>query len=424
MKKLLSLAMAISLFVNAGAQDLDQINDLMAKSKFKEAKTGIDKYLLNPKKANDAEGWYYKGRVYNSLSHDSTVPQSDLFQLRNDAYNAFKQNQLLDPADIYMKLETYNSYLDLYFGFYDLGAKEFNSKNFNGALESFKKSNEVKDFILAKKYTYAQITLYPLDTALVLNTAASAVQAKKEDEAVVYYRKLTDANVSGKDYLEIYEYLVDYYNRKEDQANLQAMLAKAKSYYPENEFWYDVEIRNAKKSGDQALLLAKYEELLKQNPKNFTLSYNYGIELYNGLYGKEAKTGDNTEAKQKLTGVLQQAIDNEPNGDVTATVMMANHLFNVAADELNTSNMIKSTKPEDVKKKADMKTQAHKTMDECIKYAESAEKHYDGLPKLTGGQKANYKIMIGYLGDIYSLKNNKAKIAEYEKKNAESDKKL
>jgi hypothetical protein len=424
MKKLLSLAMAISLFVNAGAQDLDQINDLMAKSKFKEAKTGIDKYLLNPKKANDAEGWYYKGRVYNSLSRDSTVPQSDLFQLRNDAYNAFKQNQLLDPADIYMKLETYNSYLDLYFGFYDLGAKEFNSKNFNGALESFKKSNEVKDFILAKKYTYAQITLYPLDTALVLNTAASAVQAKKEDEAVVYYRKLTDANVSGKDYLEIYEYLVDYYNRKEDQANLQAMLAKAKSYYPENEFWYDVEIRNAKKSGDQALLLAKYEELLKQNPKNFTLSYNYGIELYNGLYGKEAKTGDNTEAKQKLTGVLQQAIDNEPNGDVTATVMMANHLFNVAADELNTSNMIKSTKPEDVKKKADMKTQAHKTMDECIKYAESAEKHYDGLPKLTGGQKANYKIMIGYLGDIYSLKNNKAKIAEYEKKNAESDKKL
>jgi hypothetical protein len=323
-----------------------------------------------------------------------------------------------------MKLETYNSYLDLYFGFYDLGAKEFNSKNFNGALESFKKSNEVKDYILAKKYTYAQITLYPLDTALVLNTAASAVQAKKEDEAVVYYRKLTDANVSGKDYLEIYEYLVDYYNRKEDQANLQAMLAKAKSYYPENEFWYDVEIRNAKKSGDQALLLAKYEELLKQNPKNFTLSYNYGIELYNGLYGKEAKTGDNTEAKQKLTGVLQQAIDNEPNGDVTATVMMANHLFNVAADELNTSNMIKSTKPEDVKKKADMKAQAHKTMDECIKYAESAEKHYDGLAKLTGGQKANYKIMIGYLGDIYSLKNNKAKTAEYEKKNAESDKKL
>jgi len=423
MKKFLSLALAVSLFVNAGAQDLDQINDLMAKSKFKEAKTGIDKYLQNPKKANDAEGWYYKGRVYNSLSHDSTVPQSELFQLRNDAYNAFKQNQQLDPADIYMKLETYNSYLDLYFGFYDLGAKEFNSKNFNGALESFKKSNEVKDYILAKKYTYAQITLYPLDTALVLNTAASAVQAKKEDEAVVYYRKLTDANVSGKDYLEIYEYLVDYYNRKEDQANLQTMLAKAKSYYPENEFWYDVEIRNAKKSGDPALLLAKYEELLKQNPKNFTLSYNYGIELYNGLYGKDAKTGDNTEAKNKLTGVLQQAINNEPNGDVTATVMMANHLFNVAADELNASNMIKSTKPEDVKKKADLKTQAHKTMDECIKYAETAEKHYDGLPNLTGGQKANYKIMIGYLGDIYSLKNNKAKTAEYEKKNAESDKK-
>ena len=56
--------------------------------------------------------------------------------------------------------------------------------------------------------------LYPLDTSLVLNTATSAIQAKKTDEAVMYYRKLTDADVAGKDYEEVYEFLVDHYSKR------------------------------------------------------------------------------------------------------------------------------------------------------------------------------------------------------------------
>lgn len=422
MKKFSLLVLVAFAAFQASAQNLEQINDMMGKLKFREAKTAIDKYLQDPKKANDAEAWYYKGRIYNSLSRDSSVQQAELLNLRSEAFNAFKKNQQLDAKDIYLSLETHVSYLDLYYGFYDLGAKEFNSNHYEGALESFKKAIEVKDYILGKKYQYEQTTLYPLDTSLVLNAAASAIQAKKEDEAAAFYRKISDANVTGKDYKEVYEYLADYYSKKEDNASLAAILEKAKRFYPQNEFWTDVELRGISKKGDKAALFAKYEELIAQNPSNFTLVYNYSIELYNSLYGKEAKPSDDLTVKNKLTEMLRKAIANEKAEDISATVLMANHLFNMSADLLNASNMIKSTKPDEVKKKADLKASAHKTMDECITYSETAVKHYEAIPSKTGGQKANYKIVLSYLIDIYGIKNNKVKAAEYEKKNAAADK--
>ena len=55
------------------AQDLDDINELMGKLKYKEAKEAIDKYFHNTKKEKEAEGCYYKGRIYNSLSQETSM---------------------------------------------------------------------------------------------------------------------------------------------------------------------------------------------------------------------------------------------------------------------------------------------------------------------------------------------------------------
>jgi hypothetical protein len=61
-------------------------------------------------------------------------------------------------------------------------------------------------------------------------------------------------------------------------------------------------------------------------------------------------------------------------------------------------------------------------MNLCISYAEKAVKYYEAIPSKTQMQKANYKITLGYLSDIYSIKKNPAKAAEYDKKNAAADK--
>ncbi len=402
------------------SQDLEDIHDLINKSQFKEGKVAIDKYLGVAKNAGSAEAWYYKGRIYNSLSSEKTTPDADVYNLKNDAFEAFKKNQTLDAKDLWLTLEAWASYLDLYIGFYDFGAKQFNAKNFEGAFQSFKKANEVKDYTMAKKYTYSQITFSALDTSLVLNIAVSATQANKIDEGIVYYKKIADANVGGKDYENVYEYLVDYYSKKDDKASMQPILEKAKKLYPTNAFWTNVELKMLSDKKDTVGLYAKYDEMLAKDPKNFDLAYGYAAELYNSILKKDVRDPATIAVSEKIQSLLKMAIPEDKGID--ATLLMVNHLFNTAADLLNSANLMKGTKPDDVKKKNDLKAQAFAKMDQTIVYADAAVKYFEGLPSLKPVQKANYKIMLDHLSEMYNAKNNPKKVAEYEAKNKAADK--
>ncbi len=421
MKKISLLLMLLFVGMVSMTQSLDDIKDLVSKGKFSNAKTAIDKYLQDPKKANSSEAWYFKGRIYNLLSSDSTTPHNELYDLRKDAFDAFKKNQELDKRDVFLSLENHIAYLQLYFNFYDLGVTEFNAKKFDAAFEAFRKALEVKDYALAKKYEYSQVKLYPLDTALVLNAAAAGLQAKREDEAMEFYKKITEANVANVEYKDVYKYLAEYYLKKGEEAPLQDLLQKAKRLFPKDDFLTDAELDLVNKKGDKELLFAKYESLIAENPSSFLLCYNYAVEMYNALYGKAANKQGDIAFSNRLTEVFKKAIANE-SGDNSATVLMAKHLFYMSADLLNASNMIRSTKPVDLKRKTDLKLAANKSMDECITYSELVLKYIDTTPKKSGVQKVNYKIALGYLSDIYNLKNNKAKAAEYDKKILIADK--
>ena len=76
MKKLFIAAFFILSQISGFTQDLEDINDLLGKNKYQEAKDAIDKYLQNPKKEKDAEAWYFKGRIYNSLSQQENMDLS------------------------------------------------------------------------------------------------------------------------------------------------------------------------------------------------------------------------------------------------------------------------------------------------------------------------------------------------------------
>ena len=122
----------------------------MDKQQYAAAKVAIDKYISDPKNAASAETWYYKGRIYNSLSRDTTIAKADAYNYKLTAFEAFKKNQQLDKLDLRMNTEFYKSYLDLYLGFYDLGAQNFNLKNFPASFNAFSKSQELENFILSK----------------------------------------------------------------------------------------------------------------------------------------------------------------------------------------------------------------------------------------------------------------------------------
>ena len=415
MKKLCFFSFVLFVAAFANAQSLDDIGKLMEKNKYAAAKVSIEKYIADPKNAASAEAWYYKGRIYNSLSKDSTVAKQDAYNLKQTAFDAFKKNQQLDKFDLRMKTEFYKSYLDLYLGFYDLGAQNFNLKNYPAAYNSFSKSQEMENFILSKNYLYDEIKLNKLDTALVMNIAASALQASDTLNAVINYRRITDAGITGLDYERVYEYLGRYYLEKKDNSNAQMILAKAKTAYPTNNFWNALEVEQISKSGDIKALLARYDELYNKDPRNFANSYNYAVEMYNSLWANVNKSPD-TALFLKLTTVLKSAIAVDESMD--ATMLLNNHLFNVAADYSTKAaliKVIKTTKPDELKKKKDLNASSINYMNELIPYGESMIKFLSAKTTLTTKQKINYKQVANYLSDAYRVKGDLKKSAEYDK---------
>jgi tetratricopeptide (TPR) repeat protein len=413
------ISIALLLFfysISSMGQSLDDINQMMDKQKFKEAKTGIDAFLANPKNAAKSDGWYYKGRIYNSLSYDKTILPADAYDLKITAFEAFQKNQELDSKDIRLKVEEYKSYLDLYYAFFDLGASFYNTKEFEKAYNSFSKAITVKDFILNKKYSYTGVTLYPLDTALVLNTAIAAMQSKNEEGTIANYKKLTDASVGGPTYQEVYEYLADHYSKKGDEVNLKDILDKGRKLYPKSEYWSSLELDAVRKKGDQALLFAKYEQMIKEDPSNFIVPYNYAIELFNTVYGQHTTTTDAKAAKEKITQVLKGAIANDKG--IEGVVLMTKHLYNMSSDLSIAANLVKGNKPEDVKKKADLVVQTKKQMDEFLEYAKIASAHYDTMQTLKPVQKATYQELLTNMSEVYNYKKDVKLAAEADKKKA------
>jgi len=414
MKKFLPVLALISFALTAGAQNTNDIRKMINDKKFDQAKEAIDQFMAKPKNENSAEGWYLKGRTYNSISNEATTPLAQKYQLKVDAFDALKKSQLLDPKETMLKLEQYISYLDLYYGLYDVGGNQFNTKNFQDSYNAFKKALEVEDYIRSKGYTYNGVTIPSFDTSLVMNIAIAANQAKNFPEAVQYYSKITDANIGGPNAKDAYEYLVDYYSRKGDNANLFPLIKKARALYPDDNFWNEVELDQIQKSGDDQALFKKYEELIASEPKNFPLAYNYAVELYNRIWGRGNDKSADTSMKSKLTNVLKHAIDNDSG--IEATMLMTNHLYNEASDITNAAALIKSTKPADVKKKNELRAEGNKKMDETIQYADKVIAYYKPrVAELKPGQMANYKIVLSYLADIYSLKGDAKKSAEYDK---------
>jgi hypothetical protein len=386
----------------------------MGDKKFVEAKTAIDKHLAEPKNAAKADAWYFKGRIYNSLSYDAATPPADAYNYKLAAFEAFNKYQQLDPKNIRLTVEQNRSYLDIYLGLYDLGAKFYNNKDYKNAFSSFSKALEVKDFMMGKGYTFTELKLNALDTSLVLNAAIAASQDKNEEMAVKYYRMLTDADVSEKNYQEVYEYLADHYSKKGDNANMLAIVEKGKKLYPQNEYWTDLEMDNVRKSGDKVALFAKYDELIAKNPSSFILPYNYSIDLFNNLYAKDAKPTDIVAAREKLTNVLKAAIANDKGID--ATVLMTKHMYNLSSDLSIATNLTKGTKPEDIKKKAALQAETAKKMDEFLAYAQTVSAYYDAQASLKPVQKATYQELLSNMSEVYNYKKDPKKAAEVDKK--------
>ena len=422
MKKIFLLAMLASISSFAMAQDLDEIRKLVILGQTVKAKDAVDKYLAAEKNAKKPEGWFWKAYVINLLSKDSTKTIDESSAMKTESFELFKKYRQMDAKAPLLEEDHNSPIYDLYAGFGSyLALKAYQDKNINASFENFKKAIDVHDYSYSNNLVFNGDYKFPaLDTLMVQYAALSANEAKKPDESAKYHKKLVDAGLAGDSYADSYNFLVDYYKGKKDKAAFSDILDKAKKLYPKNnEYWMAVEIEDAVDGIGKPAVFAKYDELLAKYPSNYTVPYNYGVELYNYLNGDGSKDANAAAYKIKLVEILKKAIANQSTFD--ANFLLTNFLYNSSFDIGEEARKFKGPKPDDLKKKKALEAAATKAMNDALPYGEEALKQFSSLQKQKTTDKVHRKQVLNMLKNIYDVRKDAVKVAQYTKLISEAE---
>jgi hypothetical protein len=416
MKKILLLALLTSFSGFAMAQELEDIRNLAILNQFAKAKDAVDKYLLVEKNAKKPDGWYWKAYIIDMLSKDSTKSFEENSATKAESFELLKKYRQMDPKAPLLEDDHNSVVYDLYLGFgSEIAIKAYQAKNLNTSFDNFKKALEVHEYSVKNNLVFNNSYKFPvLDTLFTQYAGIVGGEAKRPDEAAVYHKKIVDAGLSGDTYLDSYNFLVDYYRTKKDNAAFDDLIVKAKSLYPKNDkYWTAVEIEMATDGIARPAVFQKYEELVTKNPTNYDLSYRYAAELFNYLNSDESKGPNVAEYKAKLVDRLKKtiALESTFEANFLTTVVLYNNSFDLG-DE---ATKVKGVKPEDQKKKKALQADAQQALTDAIPFGENAVKSFSSLPKKSNTERGNYKKLVTILKNIFDVKKNTAKAAEYDK---------
>jgi tetratricopeptide (TPR) repeat protein len=412
------LATAFALVVTSTfAQDLKDVQEKISKGKYDEAREKLDKFMADPKNANNANAFYYKGVINNYMAQTDSAGKLT-YNASKEAFDAYKKTLQLEPKNVLMTIDQNMGLFQLFDMHYNKGVKAYNNKSYDAAFKSFKDAVEVQDYIRGKSFSLPTYTPPVLDTQLLNLTASSAYLAKQQDVAIPYFERIANAKVKGTpEYREIYALVSQYYLNKKDDANATKYLALGKELYPDEDYWLGLEFGNV--GTDKEAKLKRYEELIAKYPTNASLALDYAIEQFNYTYVWEKKPADYTARQTKLQTGLDKALAmNAGNG--TAHFIVAQHYYSQIFDLEDARRAIRGATAADAAKKKDLSALIDKKYDQLM---DASQKAFDVWSKdvatLKTQDKTNYRKVTDYLIDYYTRKKMNDKVAFYTTKKGE-----
>jgi hypothetical protein len=392
---------------------------------FDKAKDGLDKYIADPKNASNAMAYYYKAYVYSVLAREPKRTTAESKTLNDEAFTALKKYAELDSKVPLTKEESNSTLFNLYFSYYDMGIKLYNEKNFAESYNLFKNSLEVHDYGVANKLNGPGTLKFAVhDTDLVWNLAVLAIELKKKEDALVYYKKIADADLPDEKYVTAYEEMILKCKRENNAELFTKYITAAKKHYPVDiPYWEMKEIEFALGDLQDEALLNKYEELTKALPNNYVVFYNYAIEI-DKFISSDASKGKDANAinayRTKIEELYKKAVSIKST--LEGNLQLANLYYSKTFDLQERIAKIKGTKPAELKVKNDLIAESKALSIASIPYAEEAVRLLGELKTYKFADKSNFKLALEILGHGYKASGNAAKIAEVEKKKIEVEK--
>ncbi len=416
MKRIFLGLLLAGAFSGLSAQSLDKAKELVKANNYGDAKTEIDKVLSVDKNQKNPEAWYTKVKIYNAVAADAklgpTVP--DAYAQSLDALK--KYVDLDSKGDKSLKLlvlDQYKPINEIYQGFFQQGASLYNTQKYTDALADFKGALSTIQYMNEKGWVKQK-----MDTTSTLYAGISAEKSNDRDQAAGYYRQIADSGITvinGNTMIEIYKWLADYYNRKNDSVNTKKYLAIGQQRFPKDAFWADMELDNVRKGGNKDSLFAKYDQVNAEFPDSALFFFNYGLELYQ--YASDSTTTGKLPANaddltKKAQEKLQRCLQLTPDY-AQASLVLGQISYNQGVSIQQQIKTVHGSKPEDTKKRVDMRAAAGKKFDEAIPYFEMVDKDLGSKGKLKQADKRALKDAYDLLTTIYEQKKDNAKMAAW-----------
>ncbi len=438
MKKVVFSLLLICLASMIHAQDIKKAKSYLEGKQLDKAKTEIDAYVA--KNPDDHQGYYYQSKIYGAIASDSSAQIRDLIKgdARQQVLDLFKK-AMADTTDMKIAVvamsDKYSPIFNLYTGYYEAAANAFNNAastgnkaGFEEAMNDFIKANNVGQYIASRGWA----RIAKVDTMLVLNTAKAALNAGKNDEALTYFSELADAHINGtKDggasnstFILPYQWLALHYKDKKDAPNMMKYAKFGMELFPNENYFDLVLIDYYRDQKDYNTLFNKYNELVTKRPDSLMYHFNYANEIFGYLYnGDESVVVQNKDSLQKVLGnQLELAYKINPN-DVVTNWLYAQYYYNQGIDTRDSSLKIKSTKPDDVKLKADLTAASKADFNKAIPYAAKALTQLEGAGfKKT--DKSKYKSIVNLQQKIYQSLNQNDQVKAYQDKYDQADTKF
>jgi len=416
MRKTIIAAIFVMTGFVAGAQSPDDAVKQLEKNRDK-AKETIDKITSDPANAKNADAWYAKAQIYNALATDEKY-KTWIPDAYDQAFDAFKKAYDADPNNKRMLLDLYKTGFVAYEGVANRAAAAYQANNINAAFEGYKKTIEDGDYLKSKNLSYSGYSVPKLDTGMVFMAGYTAMKLDKTDDALKYFAQIAEAKIGKEtDYVIPYQFLSFQYKSRKDEANFKKFVELGRQVYPKDPYFITIMIDWARENNNYPQLFNSYDELVALQPDSLNNSLSYASEMFDYLFIKnpDKKPADYDAIAAKIETQINKTLakDYDP---LSSNLIIGQLYYNQGLDQATEADKVKGAKPEDTKKKADLKAKAVTKYNQSIPHIEKVTSLLEQKGNVSGKEKSTLRNMYIMLGDMYTATGNKAKADEYDKK--------
>lgn len=289
MKKLtLTLVMVAVIGLAFGQKNVRQsASNYLKSGKLDKAVEAINTCVQDASTSRDAKSWMLRGHIYLEI-YDSKI---DAFKALDadpvpKALESYKNAVSFDPKkeyydEIFAKV---NWMRDQY---YNKAVDNYNNKDFKSAMENFGRSADVLEIVNFK------------DTTSLLNAAACATLADEKESAIVYYKKLINANYKT---ANLFVSMSDTYRQLNDSANALAAVRQGQKEFPADNRLFLAETNIYLTFNDTEKALKNLRQALVQDPENYTVAFALGT-IHDNI------ANDNTKPAEVRSEAFNSAVE-------------------------------------------------------------------------------------------------------------------